>query len=174
MVSAAIFLSFIFLGAFCVVLFINWLDREEIRKFEEARKNGQRIILAACTGVDMEFLILELDATAEDKKNAIKIIKLIQKTFDLNCMMPPSDFLLRNAMVIEVKKSIDGGGESNQYIEPYSNDLVEDLYIFFDKKKWREKMLVDKKFPKNEDELIDAIVNMTVGDFIKFCLPLMK
>jgi hypothetical protein len=77
-------------------------------------------------------------------------------------------------MVIEVKKSIDGGGESNQYIEPYSNDLVEDLYIFFDKKKWREKMLVDKKFPKNEDELIDAIVNMTVGDFIKFCLPLMK
>ncbi|WP_454722918.1 hypothetical protein [Delftia acidovorans] len=174
MISIVISLFFIFLGAFCVVIVINWLDREEIREFDEAKKSGKRVLLASCKDVDVEYFILRLNVTLKDKKNAIKIIELIQNTFDLKCMVPPSDFLLRSAMVIEVKKAIDGGCESKKYIEPYSNDLVEGLYLLFDKKKLKEKMSKDEDFPVSEDELIVAIINMTVEEFVRFCLPLMK
>lgn len=172
--TAIFFLLCAFVFAFSILLIIDWVNRSEIAKFEIAKKKGREIFISNCKDVSIEDIFLKLNVSSKDREKVIKIIRLLQKTFDLKNMVPPSDFLLRRAMIVEIENPLDEDGKLNEYIEPYSGELVENLLLFLDKRKWKEKISMNEILPENEDDLIEAIVNMTVEEFVKFCLPLMK
>ncbi|PZA14234.1 hypothetical protein DNK49_22965 [Azoarcus communis] len=78
---------------------------------------------------------------------------------------------MRDLLVISIDS--DGNNQSKT-IDPFSSELLEKVVALSDKRLWDQKWRDNPELPRNEDDLLDLITKMSVGEFLRFFSPLIK
>lgn len=151
-----------------VVLFSS-LNRKTVDKISTA-KNGLRKQASALRPYSVsEFL--QNAGIADDDHRAHALLRVLAGVLEVEPDKLAHDYPMRDLLVISIDS--DGNNQS-QAIDPFSCELLEKVVALSDKRLWDKKWSDQPELPRNEEDLLDLITKMSVGEFLRFFSPLIK
>lgn len=151
-----------------VVLFSS-LNRKTVDRVSTARNRLRKQASALRPYSVSEFL---KDAgLAEDDHRAHALLGVLAGMLEVEPDKLAHNYQMRDLLVI----SIDSDGQNQQQtIDPFSCELLEKVVALSDKRLWDQKWSDKPELPRIEEDLLDFITKMSVGEFLRFFSPLIK
>lgn len=144
-------------------------NRKTVDKASTARNKLRKQAAALRSYSVSEFL---KDAgLAEDDHRAHALLGALADMLEVEPDKLAHPYPMRDLLVISV--DLDGQNQP-QIIDPFSCQLLEKVVALSDKRLWDQKWNETPGLPRNEDDLMDLIAKMNVGEFLRFFSPLIK
>lgn len=159
----------IFLISVLGLLLAYWLSSKERMKLQRARDILRKNIEHLDTSGSIQELINSCKFEISSYQGMLATIKILIESLRLYDFIPASRVRMKYLMSADLKNYEN----ILEKIEPYSYDLIEGLFSIGDKEIW-ERECKNGSIPSKEEELIELILEMTVGDFLEFFAPLAK
>ena len=147
--------------------FTRLLNRQAIRSADEARKALEQHATSLPSN-DVDAFLASCQLNGKEAEAGRRLLQLLAALLHV-----PMEKLVGNYQMRELFRVLNGGG-SHKAIEPLSYELVEGIAALSDKRRWQERWKERPDLPRNEDKLADLIMQMTIGELLKFFAPLVR
>ena len=139
-----------------------------------AKTEARRRLARASLDCSIEDVLQGIGICPSDMEKARRLIEIIPMSFDMEGLVLPADLMLVDAMRVSLPIPSKDVDEKWVVREPFTWDLLENLYPITSKKLWEKNALLDAEFPTDESALADFVMEMTVGEFVVYFLKLME
>lgn len=151
-----------------VVLFSS-LNRKTVDKISTAR-NGLRKQASALPPYSVSVFLQDA-GIADDDHRAHALLGVLAGMLEVEPGKLAHDYPMRDLLVISIDSD---SNKQSQTIDPFSCELLEKVVALSDKRLWDKKWSDQPELPRNEEDLLDLITKMSVGEFLRFFSPLIK
>lgn len=155
-----------FISVFGLLLAYRLSSKERI-KLQRARDVLRRNIMHMDKSGSIQELITSCKFDTSSFQGMVVTTKILIESLRLYDFIPASRVRMEYLMSADLKNDEN----ISEKIEPYSYDLIEGLFSIGDKELW-ERECKNGSIPSKEEELIELILEMTVGEFLEFFAPL--
>lgn len=154
------------------------INRKEIDLYKCARDSIRERLRKQTNSQSLEAVFDECEIHRDEWGKATKLVDTLRSVVGLPNWIPPIDIRLGELLRVRVSElrtaSSVTSDDGPEFIEPFTYDIVDHLLTIGEKSTWTQRWSDDANFPRDDDELGNFIMNMTLRQFVVFFLPLIN
>jgi hypothetical protein len=160
--------------AVCGTLLANHLNRSRHLESAAARETVIRNFKESSSGNSIEAVLSKIGVSDEELGRGRQVLAVLARTLGVPSAAPPPSTTLASIFRVATQSSTTAPPNGPSQIEPFAADLVANLLEIADKAAWERRLLADDTFPRDDDALSDLLMSMTVEQFVKEFVPLVR
>lgn len=154
------------------LLIARWSNRKYRRLSKIAKISLEKKIQKLERVDSIQSLVSSCGVSEIYEGRMIGVAKVLMNVLNFGDFIPSKNVVMKSLLQIDVWDKKKGGVEVKS-MEPYSYDLINSLMEIGDKNLWKE-ALKNNVIPSSEDDLIEFIMGLTVGEFLKLFTPITR